>query len=230
MATERNQKRAGSKQSNTSRDRVRVIQTQRLETSAVPTPRLSPPRPHALNGFQDWRNSPCNRAFSPEDRPLAPIHLLNDDAENIFYGQKPTRTFDRPQSDPGTQVNGWKANNLLSRSSTLQITSLLLGVDKERKYIYCGLVDSIIGYTIVKTLGYKVKGLSGKEGKALWLYSATSTSSALCLRWKGISWYVQNARHTGSQLDHMVKSAFIKFRFLCLDCLLKKLVLGWIFR
>ncbi len=42
---------------------------------------------------------------------------------------------------------------------------LLLGVDEERKQIHCGLVDTIGSYTFAKTLEYKAKGLSGKEGK-----------------------------------------------------------------
>jgi 1-phosphatidylinositol-3-phosphate 5-kinase len=41
----------------------------------------------------------------------------------------------------------------------------LLGVDEERKQIHCGLVDTIGSYTFAKTLEYKAKGLSGKEGK-----------------------------------------------------------------
>jgi len=42
---------------------------------------------------------------------------------------------------------------------------LLLGVDEEGKQIHCGLVDTIGSYTFAKTLEYKAKGLSGKEGK-----------------------------------------------------------------
>jgi hypothetical protein len=42
---------------------------------------------------------------------------------------------------------------------------LLLGIDEERKQIHCGLVDTIGSYTFAKTLEYKAKGLSGKEGK-----------------------------------------------------------------
>jgi hypothetical protein len=45
------------------------------------------------------------------------------------------------------------------------ISRLLLGVDEERKQIHCGLVDTIGSYTFAKTLEYKAKGLSGKEGK-----------------------------------------------------------------
>ncbi len=42
---------------------------------------------------------------------------------------------------------------------------MLLGIDEERKQIHCGLVDTIGSYTFAKTLEYKAKGLSGKEGK-----------------------------------------------------------------
>jgi len=46
-----------------------------------------------------------------------------------------------------------------------RIPRLLLGVDEEGKQIHCGLVDTIGSYTFAKTLEYKAKGLSGKEGK-----------------------------------------------------------------
>lgn len=42
---------------------------------------------------------------------------------------------------------------------------LLLGVYGEKKQIHCGLVDTIGSYTFAKTLEYKAKGLSGKDGK-----------------------------------------------------------------
>ena len=45
------------------------------------------------------------------------------------------------------------------------ISRLLLGVYGERKQIHCGLVDTIGSYTFAKTLEYKAKGLSGKDGK-----------------------------------------------------------------
>lgn len=47
----------------------------------------------------------------------------------------------------------------------MRISRLLLGVNGERKQIHCGLVDTIGSYTFAKTLEYKAKGLSGKEGK-----------------------------------------------------------------
>ncbi|KAH9012776.1 hypothetical protein EDB85DRAFT_2296558 [Lactarius pseudohatsudake] len=43
--------------------------------------------------------------------------------------------------------------------------SLLLGVYGERKQIHLGLVDNIGNYTSAKTLEYKAKGISGKDGK-----------------------------------------------------------------
>jgi 1-phosphatidylinositol-3-phosphate 5-kinase len=46
-----------------------------------------------------------------------------------------------------------------------KVSRLLLGIDEERKQIRCGLVDTIGSYTFAKTLEYKAKGLSGKEGK-----------------------------------------------------------------
>ncbi|KAH9172446.1 hypothetical protein EDB89DRAFT_2069734 [Lactarius sanguifluus] len=119
--------------------------------------------------------------------------------ENLFYGQKPTRTFDLK----GIQGHKVKANSSSSMSKTLfdsewiegacqqrALTlvnpvskvilqeagdflsnsnimdySLLLGVYGERKQIHCGLVDTIGSYTFAKTLEYKAKGLSGKDGK-----------------------------------------------------------------
>ncbi|KAI9439217.1 hypothetical protein H4582DRAFT_2119766 [Lactarius indigo] len=121
--------------------------------------------------------------------------------ENLFYGQKPTRTFDLK----GIQGRKVKANSSSSMSKTLfdsewiegqqrALTlvnpvskvilqeavradcdflsnsnimdySLLLGVYGERKQIHCGLVDTIGSYTFAKTLEYKAKGLSGKDGK-----------------------------------------------------------------
>ncbi|KAF8264840.1 hypothetical protein EI94DRAFT_1779477 [Lactarius quietus] len=50
-------------------------------------------------------------------------------------------------------------------SSNIMDYSLLLGVNGERKQIHCGLVDTIGSYTFAKTLEYKAKGLSGKDGK-----------------------------------------------------------------
>jgi 1-phosphatidylinositol-3-phosphate 5-kinase len=47
----------------------------------------------------------------------------------------------------------------------LSLFRLLLGIDEERKQIHCGLVDTIGSYTFAKTLEYKAKGFSGKEGK-----------------------------------------------------------------
>jgi hypothetical protein len=41
----------------------------------------------------------------------------------------------------------------------------VLDIDEERKQISCGLVDTIGSYTFAKTLEYKAKELSGKEGK-----------------------------------------------------------------
>ncbi|KAI0260351.1 hypothetical protein BC834DRAFT_973492 [Gloeopeniophorella convolvens] len=49
--------------------------------------------------------------------------------------------------------------------SNIMDYSLLLGVDEEQRHIYCGLVDTIGSYTFAKTLEYKAKGLSGREGK-----------------------------------------------------------------
>ncbi len=46
-----------------------------------------------------------------------------------------------------------------------RVSRLLLGVYGERKQIHCGLVDTIGSYTFAKTLEYKAKGLSGKDGK-----------------------------------------------------------------
>ena len=54
--------------------------------------------------------------------------------------------------------------HLLLQSLT-RISRLLLGVNGERKQIHCGLVDTIGSYTFAKTLEYKAKGLSGKDGK-----------------------------------------------------------------
>ncbi|KAH9028723.1 hypothetical protein EDB84DRAFT_1563020 [Lactarius hengduanensis] len=158
--------------------------------------------------------------------------------ENLFYGQKPTRTFDLK----GIQGRKVKANSSSSMSKTLfdsewiegacylslllswqfinetydvgqqraltlvnpvskvilqeavradcdflsnsnimdysyeylyhsplwfltRISRLLLGVYGERKQIHCGLVDTIGSYTFAKTLEYKAKGLSRKDGK-----------------------------------------------------------------
>jgi Phosphatidylinositol-4-phosphate 5-Kinase len=40
----------------------------------------------------------------------------------------------------------------------------LLGINEEKKQIYCGLVDTIGSFTFAKTLEYKAKqGFSGKE-------------------------------------------------------------------
>jgi 1-phosphatidylinositol-3-phosphate 5-kinase len=58
-----------------------------------------------------------------------------------------------------------KASPLNVLSNPPGISRLLLGVDEERKQIHCGLVDTIGSYTFAKTLEYKAKGLSGKEGK-----------------------------------------------------------------
>jgi len=54
---------------------------------------------------------------------------------------------------------------LLTRVFLFYFFRLLLGIDEERKQIHCGLVDTIGSYTFAKTLEYKAKGLSGKEGK-----------------------------------------------------------------
>ncbi|KAI0251595.1 hypothetical protein BJV78DRAFT_1374885 [Lactifluus subvellereus] len=117
--------------------------------------------------------------------------------ENLFYGQKPTKTFDLK----GIQGRKVKANPNTSGSKTLFDSEWIEGqqraltlvnpvskailqeavradcdflarsnimdysVDEERKQIHCGLVDTIGSYTFAKTLEYKAKGLSGKEGK-----------------------------------------------------------------
>ncbi|KAH8985260.1 hypothetical protein EDB86DRAFT_2810283, partial [Lactarius hatsudake] len=54
--------------------------------------------------------------------------------------------------------------DFLSNSNIMDY-SLLLGVYGERKQIHCGLVDTSGSYTFAKTLEYKAKGLSGKDGK-----------------------------------------------------------------
>ncbi|KAH8980447.1 hypothetical protein EDB86DRAFT_3087888 [Lactarius hatsudake] len=89
-----------------------------------------------------------------------------------FYTvEKPTRTFDLK----GIQGRKVKTNSSTSMSKTLFDSEwiansallhwLLLGVYGERKQIHCGLVDTIGSYTFAKTLEYKAKGLSGKDGK-----------------------------------------------------------------
>jgi len=121
--------------------------------------------------------------------------------ENLFYGQKLTKTFDlkgiqgrkvKASSNPSASKTLFDSEwiegqqraltlvypiskvifeeavradcDFLARSNIMDY-SLLLGVDEERKQIHCGLVDTIGSYTFAKTLEYKAKGLSGKEGK-----------------------------------------------------------------
>ncbi|KAI0052167.1 hypothetical protein FA95DRAFT_1602122 [Auriscalpium vulgare] len=121
--------------------------------------------------------------------------------ENLFYGQKPAKTFDlkgiqgrkvKPNSNSsasntlfdGEWIEGQQRAltlvhphskavlreglrsdcDWLSRSNIMDY-SLLLGIDEEHKEIRCGLVDTIGSYTFAKTLEYKAKGLSGRDGK-----------------------------------------------------------------
>ncbi|KAH9009677.1 hypothetical protein EDB83DRAFT_2234670 [Lactarius deliciosus] len=119
--------------------------------------------------------------------------------ENLFYGQKPMRTFDLK----GIQGRKVKANSGSSMSKTLfdgewiegqqraltlvnpvskmilqeavradcdflsngNIMDYILPFTSLRKQIHCGLVDTIGSYMFAKTLEYKAKGLSGKDGK-----------------------------------------------------------------
>ncbi|KAI0299986.1 hypothetical protein B0F90DRAFT_1810525 [Multifurca ochricompacta] len=111
--------------------------------------------------------------------------------ENLFYGQKPSKTFDlkgiqgrkvKPNSNSSASktlfdsewIEGQQraltlvnpvSKVILQERSNIMDYSLLLGVDEEKKQIHCGLVDTIGSYTFAKTLEYKAKGLSGKEEK-----------------------------------------------------------------
>ncbi|KAI0065116.1 hypothetical protein BV25DRAFT_1799271 [Artomyces pyxidatus] len=121
--------------------------------------------------------------------------------ENLFYDQKPTKTFDlkgiqgrkvkASSNSPASKTlfdgewiegqeraltlvhphskivlhEGLKADCDFLSNSNIMDYSLLLGIDEEQKQIYCGLVDTIGSYTFAKTLEYKAKGLSGRDGK-----------------------------------------------------------------
>ncbi|CAK5273015.1 unnamed protein product [Mycena citricolor] len=79
-------------------------------------------------------------------------------------GQQRTLTLVQPHSKAVLREAIRSDAEFLARSNIMDY-SLLLGVDKERKQIACGLVDTIGSYTFAKTLEYKAKqGLnSGKE-------------------------------------------------------------------
>ncbi|KAG9019242.1 hypothetical protein FRB90_004804 [Tulasnella sp. 427] len=108
------------------------------------------------------------RVKAPASRSAAPMAVQKPlyDSEWI-EGQQRAMVLVEPHSK-AILTEAIRSDAAFLSKSNIMDYSLLLGLDKERRQIACGLVDTIGSYTFAKTLEYKAKqGLTGGSGREI---------------------------------------------------------------
>ncbi|KAG8942343.1 hypothetical protein FRC04_003795 [Tulasnella sp. 424] len=108
------------------------------------------------------------RVKAPVGRSVAPMAVQKPLYDNEWIeGQQKTMVLVEPHSKAVLKEAIRNDAEFLAKSNIMDY-SLLLGLDKERRQIACGLVDTIGSYTFAKTLEYKAKqGLTGGSGREI---------------------------------------------------------------
>ncbi|KAG8935294.1 hypothetical protein FRC01_003045 [Tulasnella sp. 417] len=108
------------------------------------------------------------RVKAPASRSVAPMAVQKPLYDNEWIeGQQKTMLLVEPHSKAILKEAIRSDAEFLAKSNIMDY-SLLLGLDKDRRQIACGLVDTIGSYTFAKTLEYKAKqGLTGGSGREI---------------------------------------------------------------
>ncbi|KIO23123.1 hypothetical protein M407DRAFT_27362 [Tulasnella calospora MUT 4182] len=108
------------------------------------------------------------RVKAPASRSVTPLAVQKPLYDNEWIeGQQKAMLLVEPHSKAILKEAIHNDAEFLAKSNIMDY-SLLLGLDKDRRQIACGLVDTIGSYTFAKTLEYKAKqGLTGGSGREI---------------------------------------------------------------